>query len=44
MYSHYKNGYLPVAGGILDQSNLFLRAMEIIDNLVREHEAKKAKK
>lgn len=31
-YHHYKNGYLPVQGGILDQSSKFLEAMDIIEN------------
>ena len=29
-YGHYKQGHLPVAGGLLDQSATFLRAMSII--------------
>ena len=34
LYGHYKNGFLPVAGGILDQSVKFVQAMEIIDRVV----------
>ena len=33
-YYHYKNGYLPVQGGILDQSAKFLKAMTIIENTI----------
>ena len=40
MYSHYKNGFLPVSGGILDQTNHFNRSMEIIDGLVQEYQNK----
>ena len=31
LYKHYKNGLLPVGGGLLDQSAQYLEAMEIID-------------
>ena len=31
-YSHYKNGFLPESGGILDQAPEFLNAMETIDD------------
>ena len=36
LYKHYKNQFLPVTGGILDQPNAFLQYMEIIDGLVNE--------
>lgn len=44
LYSHYKAGFLPVAGGILDQSNQYLQAMSHIDNLLAEHEKEQAEK
>lgn len=28
---HYRNHYLPFAGGLMEQPNLFLQAMEILD-------------
>lgn len=31
LYRHYKNGLLPLAGGVLEQPNTYLQAMEIID-------------
>ncbi len=43
MYPHYKNGFLPGPGGILDQTPQFLRAMEIIDDEVGKHQEKKNK-
>ena len=30
MYDHYKNGFLPISGGLLEQSNVFLQAMSFI--------------
>jgi len=30
LYVHYRNGVLPVAGGLLDQPNSYLRAMTIL--------------
>lgn len=39
LYSHYKNGYLPDAGGINDQPASLIKAFEIIEsatNLARE--------
>lgn len=41
LYSHYKNGYLPIAGGINDQTPQFLRSMEIIDSMILEHQREK---
>lgn len=32
LYGHYKNGVLPVAGGLLDQPYIYYRAMTIIDS------------
>jgi hypothetical protein len=34
MWGHYKNGFLPVAGGILDQSISFMAAMTILDGAI----------
>lgn len=31
LYGHYKNHWLPLSGGLLEQSNTYLQAMEIID-------------
>lgn len=31
-YRHYKDGFLPVAGGILDQTARFCHAMRVIEN------------
>lgn len=36
-YIHYKQGNYPVAGGLLDQSTLFLRGVEIIDQEIQEN-------
>lgn len=30
-YQHYKNRMLPIAGGLLDQPNVYLKAMEFLD-------------
>lgn len=34
LYRHYKNHLLPHAGGLLDQPNAYLEAMEVIDAAV----------
>jgi hypothetical protein len=44
MYSHYQNQLLPIAGGILDQSNFFLEAMELIGSRIAKHHKAKTKK
>ena len=31
MYRHYKNGVLALAGGLLDQPNVYVIAMGVID-------------
>ena len=41
LYRHYKNGYLPVAGGIMDQPAVFMESMSIIDAAVIRAESKK---
>lgn len=35
LYEHYKNCLLPRAGGVLEQSNYFLEAMEILSERER---------
>lgn len=35
-YRHYKNGFLPVHGGLMDQATKFLKAMAIIDSAIEE--------
>jgi hypothetical protein len=35
LYGHYKNGILPVAGGLLDQPYSYYRAMTVIDEWMR---------
>jgi hypothetical protein len=34
LYPHYKNGVMPISGGLLDQPNSFLMAMRVIDQWV----------
>lgn len=31
LHQHYKNGVLPLSGGLLDQPHKYVRAMEIFD-------------
>lgn len=31
LYRHYQNNILPFGGGILDQPNIYVQAMELID-------------
>jgi hypothetical protein len=38
LYGHYRNGFLPVAGGVLDQTPQFLEAMAVIAQQVAEQE------
>jgi hypothetical protein len=33
-HTHYKNHFLPVAGGLLDQTAIFLEAMNFIENTI----------
>lgn len=37
LYQHYKNNIMPCSGGLYDQTAVYLRFMEIIDRIVREH-------
>lgn len=41
LYRHYKNGYLPRAGGILDQPAVYMESMALIDSAVARAEAAK---
>jgi hypothetical protein len=41
LYNQYKQNILPLAGGWLDQPNLFANAMEIIDSHKAQNERKK---
>ena len=36
LFRHYERGFLPVAGGLLEQGNAFLQAMEIIGDVLAE--------
>lgn len=36
MHRHYRNGWLPYEGGLLEQPNYYLEAMELIDSLMKE--------
>lgn len=39
LHWHYKNRFLPHAGGICDQSNLYVEAMEVIEQTFNKIEA-----
>lgn len=41
LHRHYVNGHLACSGGILKNSNKYLRAMEIIDSTVDEINSRK---
>lgn len=41
LYRHYKNGYLPLAGGIMNQPAAFMDAMAVIDAAAARAEAQK---
>lgn len=34
LFHHYKAGYLPLAGGVLEQPNKYLEAMEVIGSTI----------
>lgn len=36
MYVHYKNGHLPVRGGLLEQTSLLVQAIAVISGVVEE--------
>jgi len=44
LYGHYKNGLLPLAGGVVDQPAAFLQAMDIIGGEINRLERERAKK
>ena len=37
LHRHYLNGVLPFSGGLLDQPNTYIQAMEVIDARVSEN-------
>jgi hypothetical protein len=39
LHKHYKNGLLPLSGGVLDQPNIYLEAMELIDGVLSDGNA-----
>lgn len=43
-YSHYKKGVLLMGGGLLDQPNVYLEAMNVIQSTISSNEAKNADK
>jgi hypothetical protein len=44
MYRHYRQGFLPGAGGILDQRELHLEIIETLDAVLAEIESEEAEK
>lgn len=32
LHQHYRAGHLPLSGGVLDQPNAYLQAMELLDD------------
>jgi hypothetical protein len=44
LYRHYRQGFLPGAGGILDQQERHLEMIETIDAVLAEIEAEEAEK
>lgn len=43
MYGHYKAGYLLTAGGMLDQPNPYIEAMEILEATMNEQQLERLK-
>jgi len=41
-YPHYDKGYLPVAGGMLDQTSIFVEGMAIISSELSKHQEEEA--
>lgn len=35
LHTHYRNGFLPFRGGLMEQPNAYIEAMQIIDTEVR---------
>jgi hypothetical protein len=44
LFRHYKAGFLPGAGGVLDQAEIALEQIEVLAAVVAEIEAEKAEK
>lgn len=44
LYRHHKEGILPLAGGILQQPNYYVEAMEILDSHERRIQAEIAER
>lgn len=42
LHRHYGNGLLPHAGGICDQQNLYIEAMELLESTFNGIEAERA--
>ena len=36
LHAHYKNGYLPESGGVLEQSHYIMQAMALIDGVLAD--------
>ena len=43
-WPHYDKGYLPVAGGILDQTAVYVQGMTIIQSELNKYQEKEAEK
>ncbi len=43
-YRHYKAGYLLESGAVLDQSNIFLKVIEVLEATVQDYEKEERKK
>lgn len=44
LYRHYKNGFLPSTGGVLDQPQVFLEAMEAIETQIEKNQREAAER
>lgn len=44
MHRHYSNGFLAQAGGVCDQPNLYLEAMELLDSTFNKIESDKLRR
>ncbi len=40
LYGHYKNGYMLFSGGVIDQPQKYMQAMELIDREINKVEKK----
>ena len=43
-WPHYNQGYLPVTGGILEQTAVYVQAMALIGSEVNKHQQEQAEK